>query len=171
MRLGLIGLGNMGGRVARRLLAAGYPLGVYGRHPESTRALVDLGARAYPSPLLLAGDADVVLTMVPDDAALEQIVLGADGVLGGLRPGATIIDLSSVHPATSRSIAALAEQRHVAALDAPVSGSTPQAETGTLIVFVGGERDVYERCRPIFDVLSNASFFMGPSGAGATMKL
>jgi 3-hydroxyisobutyrate dehydrogenase-like beta-hydroxyacid dehydrogenase len=171
MQLGFIGLGNMGSRVAHRFLAAGYPFGVHSRHPDSIRALVDLGAQVYTSPLELARNSDVVLTMLPDDAALEHVVLGADGVLSGIRAGATIIDLSSVHPSTSRSIATAAGQRHVSALDAPVSGSTPQAEAGTLLVFVGGERDVYESCRPIFETISNASFFMGPSGAGATMKL
>jgi 3-hydroxyisobutyrate dehydrogenase-like beta-hydroxyacid dehydrogenase len=170
-RLGFIGIGNMGGRVARRLLTAGYPLGIYSRHPDSAHALVDLGARVYASPRLLADNSDVVLTMVPDDSALERVVLGADGVLSGIREGATIIDLSSVHPSTSRSIATAAAQRSVSVLDAPVSGSTPQAEAGTLVVFVGGERDIYESCRPIFEAISNASFFMGPSGAGATMKL
>jgi 3-hydroxyisobutyrate dehydrogenase-like beta-hydroxyacid dehydrogenase len=170
-RLGFIGLGNMGGRVARRLLAAGYPLGVHSGHPDSARALVDLGARAYSSPRLLADNSDVVLTMVPDDSALEGVVFGTDGVLSGIRAGASIIDLSSVHPSTSRSVAASARQRQVSALDAPVSGSTPQAEAGTLLVFVGGERDVYESCHPIFEAISSGSFFMGPSGAGATMKL
>jgi 3-hydroxyisobutyrate dehydrogenase-like beta-hydroxyacid dehydrogenase len=169
--LGFIGLGNMGGRVARRLLAAGFPLGMYSRHPDSLRALVDLGALGYSSPRLLAANSDVVLTMLPDDAALEDVVLGTAGLLSEIQAGSTIIDLSSVHPSTSRAIAAAAGQRHVSALDAPVSGSTPQAEAGTLIVFVGGERDAYERCRPIFEAISSAGFFMGPSGAGATMKL
>jgi 3-hydroxyisobutyrate dehydrogenase-like beta-hydroxyacid dehydrogenase len=130
-----------------------------------------LGARGFSSPRLLAANSEVVLTMLPDDAALEGVVLGTAGVLSGIRAGSTIIDLSSVHPSTSRSIAAAAGLRHVSVLDAPVSGSTPQAETGTLIVFVGGEHEVYERCRPIFEAISSAGFFMGPSGAGATMKL
>jgi len=171
MQLGFIGLGNMGSLVAHRLLAAGYPLGVHSRHPDSIQALVDLGAQIYTSPLELARKSDVVLTMLPDDAALEHVLLDADGVLSGVHAGATIIDLSSVHPSTSRSIATAAGQRHVSALDAPVSGSTPQAEAGTLLVFVGGERDVYDSCRPIFEAISNSRFFMGPSGAGATMKL
>ena len=170
-RLGFIGLGNMGGRVARRLLDAGYPLGVHSRHPDSIRALIDLGAQFHASPRQLARNSDVVLTMLPDDPAVESVVLGADGVLSGIAAGATIIDLSSVHPSTSRSIAAASELRSVSVLDAPVSGSTPQAEAGTLVIFVGGNRDIYEGCRPIFDVISNSRFFMGPSGAGATMKL
>src|SRR5207237_9531424 len=98
MQVGFVGLGNMGGRVAHRLLAAGYPLGVYSRHPDSARALGDLGARAFSSPRLLAGNCDVVLTMVPDDTAVEGLVLGADGLLAGMREGGTIIGLSSVHP-------------------------------------------------------------------------
>jgi 3-hydroxyisobutyrate dehydrogenase-like beta-hydroxyacid dehydrogenase len=170
-RLGFIGLGNMGRRIARRLLDAGHPLGAYSRHPDSARALIDLGAQIYASPLELARNSDVVLTMVPDDSAIEEVVLGGDGILGGIRAGGIIIDLSSVHPATSRRIAAAARQRHVAMLDTPVSGSTPQAEAGTLVAFVGGDRAIFEGCRPILEVISSASFFMGPSGAGATMKL
>jgi len=88
----------MGGRVARRLLAAGFPLGMYSRHPDSLRALVDLGARGYSSPRLLAANSDVVVSMLPDDAALERVVLGDAGVLSGIPAGSTIIDLSSVHP-------------------------------------------------------------------------
>jgi 3-hydroxyisobutyrate dehydrogenase-like beta-hydroxyacid dehydrogenase len=169
--LGFIGLGNMGGRVARRLLEAGYPLGVHSRSVDKTRPLADLGAQVYASPRQLTQHADVVLTMVPDDAAVEDVLLGADGVLSGIRQGATVIDLSSVHPSTSRSIAAAAWARQVQVLDAPVSGSTPQAEAGTLIMFVGGDSDTYAACRPILEVISSASFLMGPSGAGATMKL
>jgi 3-hydroxyisobutyrate dehydrogenase-like beta-hydroxyacid dehydrogenase len=170
-QLGFIGLGNMGARIARRLLDAGYPLGVHSRTVEKARPLVDLGARVYSSAMDLALHADVVLTMLPDDAAVQEVVIGPAGVLGGLRAGGTIIDLSSVHPSTSRDISAAALRGRVSVLDAPVSGSTPQAETGGLVVFVGGDPDVYETCRPILEVIGNASFLMGPSGAGSTMKL
>ena len=169
--LGFIGLGSMGSRMATRLVHAGSPLGVYNRTPERTRALTERGARAYASPADLARDADVVLSMLADDTALEQVMLGPGGVVEASRPGGTIIDLSSVHPDTSRRIAHAAALREVAVLDAAVSGSTPQAEDGSLVMFVGGEHAVYERCRPILDVLSNHVFYLGPSGAGATMKL
>jgi 3-hydroxyisobutyrate dehydrogenase len=109
--------------------------------------------------------------MLPDDGAVQEVLIGEGGVLDAIRPGGTIIDLSSVHPSTSRSVAAAARRNGVSVLDAPVSGSTPQAEAGALVVFVGGDREVYEGCRPILEVIGSASFHMGPSGAGSTMKL
>jgi len=169
--LGFIGLGAMGSRVARRLLDAGYPLNVYNRTVEKSRALAHAGATVCESPSQLAQQSDVVLTMLSDDAAIEAVMFGPDGVLDGIRSNAIILELSSVYPATSRSIAAAAAKRGVAVLDAPVSGSTPQAEAGSLVVYVGGDADVYERCRPIFEIVGSAIFLMGPNGAGATMKL
>jgi 3-hydroxyisobutyrate dehydrogenase-like beta-hydroxyacid dehydrogenase len=153
--LGFIGLGYMGSRLATRLLEAGYPLGVYNRTPDKARALAERGARVYDSPAELARDSDVVLSMLADDAAVEQVMLGPDAVVGAVRPGGTIIDLSSVHPETSRRIASAARLRNVAMLDAAVSGSTPQAEDGSLVMFVGGERAVFDQRRPILDVLAN----------------
>ena len=170
-RLGFIGLGAMGSRIARRLLDAGYPLAVYNRTAEKAQPLADAGAQVCDSPSSLAQQSDVVLTMLSDDAAVEAMMLGTDGVLAGIRSNATILELSSIYPATSRTIAVAAAKRGAAFLDAPVSGSTPQAEAGSLVVYVGGDADVFERCRPIFEVISGASFHMGPHGAGATMKL
>src|SRR5260370_11911089 len=115
-RCGFIGVGNRGGRVARRLLAAGFPLGMYSRHPDSLGALVDLGARGYSSPQLLAANSDVVLTMLPDDAALEDVVLGTAGLLSGIPAGSTIIDLSSVPPSPSRPTPAAPAQHRVSPL-------------------------------------------------------
>jgi 3-hydroxyisobutyrate dehydrogenase len=169
--LGFVGLGYMGSRIARRLMDAGYPLGVYNRTRDKTRALAERGARVYDSPRELAADAETILTMLADDVAVEQVTLGPDGVLTAARSGSTIIDLSSVRPDTSRRLACAASLRNIAALDASVSGSTPQAEDGSLVVFVGGERAVYEQRRPVLDVIGNHIFHLGPSGAGATMKL
>jgi 3-hydroxyisobutyrate dehydrogenase-like beta-hydroxyacid dehydrogenase len=169
--LGFVGLGYMGSRIARRLMDAGYPLGVYNRTPLKTRALSERGARVYDSPRELAAAADTVLSMLADDAAIEQVMLGRDGIVAAARSGSTIVDLSSVHPDTSRRLASAARQRHVAVLDASVSGSTPQAEDGSLVMFVGGDRVAYEQSQPVLDVISNHHFYLGPSGSGATMKL
>ena len=169
--LAFIGLGYMGSRIAARLLAAGYPLGVYNRTSEKTRPLAERGARVYASPAALAAESDTILSMLADDAAVMQVMLGPRGVVNAARPGSTIIDLSSVHPETSRRLAADAGSRMVSVLDASVSGSTPQAENGSLVVFVGGERSVYEQCQPILRVIGSDIFHIGPSGAGATMKL
>jgi 3-hydroxyisobutyrate dehydrogenase-like beta-hydroxyacid dehydrogenase len=169
--LGFVGLGYMGSRLAGRLLDAGYPLGVYNRTRDKTRALAERGARVYDSPRELAAEVDTLLSMLADDAAVEQVMLGPSGLVAAARPGGTIIDLSSVHPETSRRLAAAAGARDIAVLDAAVSGSTPQAEDGSLVVFVGGQRAVYERCRPLLEVIGSHLFYLGPSGAGATMKL
>jgi 3-hydroxyisobutyrate dehydrogenase-like beta-hydroxyacid dehydrogenase len=169
--LGFVGLGYMGGRIASRLLDAGYPLGVYNRTREKTRSLAERGARVYDSPREMAADADIVLSMLADDAAVELVMLGPDGIVAAAKSGGTIIDLSSVHPDTSRRLASAARLRNVAVLDASVSGSTPQAAEGSLVVFVGGDPATYERCRPVLDIIGNHTFYLGPSGAGSTMKL
>lgn len=169
--IGFIGLGIMGSRMARRLLEAGYPLGVYNRSPEKGQPLAARGARIFDSPRDLAGQADVIMSSLADDAAVEQVLLGTDGALAGARPGALLIDLSSVRPDTARTVAAAAIGRGVAMLDAAVSGSTVQADEGSLVVLVGGDPAAYERGRPLFEVIGAASHYLGPSGAGATMKL
>jgi 3-hydroxyisobutyrate dehydrogenase len=169
--LGFVGLGYMGSRIASRLIDAGYPVGIYNRTRDKTRALAERGARVYDSPRELAADADAMLSMLADDAAVEQVMLGQDGIVAAARPGSTIIDLSSVHPDTTRRVASAARLRDVAVLDASVSGSTPQAEDGSLVVFVGGERSAYEQWRPVLEVIGNHIFYLGASGAGATMKL
>jgi len=170
--IGFIGLGGMGSRMAARLLQANYPLGVYNRTPEKAQELARVGAQVYTTPAELAQHADVLLLMLADDAAVEQVMLGPSGVMtGAARSGATVIDMSSVHPDTSRRIASVARLKDIATLDAPVAGSTPLAEDGSLTMFVGGERDVYERCRSILDVLAGQIFYVGPGGSGATMKL
>jgi 3-hydroxyisobutyrate dehydrogenase len=170
--IGFIGLGGMGSRMATRLLQANYPLGVYNRTPEKAHDLAQLGARVYTTPGELAQHADVLLLMLADDAAVEQAMLGPSGVMtGAAHSGATVIDMSSVHPDTSRRIGSAARLKDIAVLDAPVAGSTPLAEDGSLTMFVGGDREVYERCRPILDVLAGQIFYVGPGGSGATMKL
>ena len=171
MMLGFIGLGWMGSRMATRLVKAGHEVAVYDRTGDKARALGTLGARVLSTPGELAGEADVVFTMLADDAAVEQVLLGPDGLMAALGPGTTIVELSSVHPDTSRRVATAGRVRNVAVLDAPVSGSTPQAEDGSLVMFVGGEREDYQRCKPMLDILAGQIFYMGSHGAGATMKL
>jgi len=157
--------------MAARLLQAGYTLGVYNRTTDKAAPLGRLGASLFGSPAALARSADMVFSMLADDVAVEQVLLGQAGVVAQMNPGTGIVDFSSVRPGTSRRIAMAARQRNVDFLDAPVSGSTPQAEDGTLVMFVGGEQAAYERARPILAVLAGDVFYLGPSGSGATMKL
>jgi 3-hydroxyisobutyrate dehydrogenase len=169
-RVGFVGLGMMGSRMARRLLGAGCRLIVYNRSSDKAGPLVEAGASRASTPSAVAEESDVVLCSLADDAAVREIVLGADGVLVGARRGSILVDLSTVLPDTSRAVSAAALSKGVAAIDAPVSGSTPQAEQGALIIFVGGEQQAYESAAAVLSVLGR-HVHMGPSGAGTSMKL
>ncbi|HEX2714050.1 MAG TPA: NAD(P)-dependent oxidoreductase, partial [Candidatus Acidoferrales bacterium] len=138
---------------------------------ERTKALAQRGATVAATPSRLAAGADLVFSSVANDAALEQVMFGPDGALAGARAGAVIIEMSTVKPASSRRLHDAARSKGIAVLDAPVSGSTQQAEQGQLVIFVGGEQDVYQKCQPLLEVLGSKTSYLGASGAGATMKL
>ena len=171
MRVGFIGLGAMGSRMAGRLLAAHHDVVVYNRTLERARPLEQRGAMVAATPRELAAGAEIVCSSVANDAALEQVMFGPDGALAGTRTGTIVIEMSTVNPRTSRQLHEAARSKGVSVLDAPVSGSTVQAEEGQLVIFVGGEEDVYQKCQPILGVLGSKTFYLGTSGAGATMKL
>jgi 3-hydroxyisobutyrate dehydrogenase len=171
MRIGFLGLGAMGSRMAGRLLSAKGDIVVYNRTRARAEPFAQLGATIADSPRELAAQVDVIFSSVANDAALEAVMFGADGVLSGARSGATIVEMSTVNPETSRRLHESAASTGVSVLDAPVSGSTVQAEQGQLVIFVGGEEDAYERCRPLLAVLGAKNFYLGASGSGATMKL
>jgi 3-hydroxyisobutyrate dehydrogenase-like beta-hydroxyacid dehydrogenase len=157
--------------MARRLLAAGYDLTVHDRNRERARSLERGGAKFAPTPARLAAAVDVVLSSLTDDAALEEVMFGPEGALASARAGAMFIEMSTVSSRTSLRLHEAATATAVAVLDAPVSGSTPQAEEGQLVILVGGSEKVYESCRPIFSLLGKASFYMGPAGSGTATKL
>ncbi len=171
MRVGFIGLGAMGSRMAGRLLAARHDVVVYNRTRERTRPLEQGGAKVAATAQQLAAGVDIVFSSVANDAALQQVMFGPDGALEGTRAGSIVIEMSTVNPRTSRHLHESARSKGVSVLDAPVSGSTVQAEQGQLVIFVGGEEDVYQKCQPILAVLGSKTFYLGSSGAGATMKL
>jgi len=157
--------------MASRLLAAHHVVVVYDRTREKARPLEQGGAQVAATARELAAGVDIVFSSVTNDAALEQVMFTPDGVLAGARPGTVVIDMSTVSPRTSRRLHETARSNGVSVLDAPVSGSTVQAEQGQLVIFVGGEEDVYQKCQPILSVLGSKTFYLGSSGAGATMKL
>lgn len=170
-RVGFVGLGNMGSRIAHRFLDAGYPLTVYNRTRDKTVPFAQRGAAVAATPQDLASRSQVVFTCVADDAAVKSVMFDQQGALAGSRPGTIFIDLSTVYPKTSRQVFEAAQAKGSAMLDATLSGSTLEAEQGELVVFVGGQQDSYEKVRPLLDVFSGRALYMGPSGAGATMKL
>ena len=169
-RVGFVGLGSMGSRMARRLLDRGHPVAVYNRTPAKAEPLRKAGAVLRDTPAAVAAQSGTVLYSLADDAAVHDVVLGARGLLAGARAGTVFIDLSTVLPETSRAVASAAEPKGVTVLDAPVSGSTPQAEQGALVIFVGGDREVYRGQTSLLDVLGR-HVYMGGHGAGTTMKL
>lgn len=170
-RLGFIGLGAMGSRMAGRLLAAGYDVTVHDRTRERAWPLELAGAKFAPTPERLATAVEVVLSSLSDDAALEEVMFGPRGALEVARPGTIFIEMSTVSPRASRRLHEAAAAMSLAVLDAPVSGSTPQAEGGQLVILVGGKAEVYGKCLPILHVLGQESFHMGPAGSGTATKL
>jgi 3-hydroxyisobutyrate dehydrogenase-like beta-hydroxyacid dehydrogenase len=157
--------------MAGRVLAAHHDVVVYNRTPERTKGFAERGATVAATPRQLAAAVDIVCSSVANDAALEQVMFGPDGALAGARDGALVIEMSTVSPRTARRLQDAARPHGVAVLDAPVSGSTLQAEQGQLVIFVGGEADAYEMARPLLAVLGGKMFYLGPGGSGATMKL
>lgn len=170
----ILGTGRMGGAMARALARGGTPLVLANRSPEKAQALAaELGGqtRAVGTAREAAEAADVLISMVADEAAVDALYRGPDGVLAGLRDGAVAIDSSTVPPSVSRGLAAEVRARGADILDAPVSGSVTLAESGTLTILVGGEAATLERVRPVLDQLASRVFHMGPLGSGAVIKL
>lgn len=170
-RIGFIGLGLMGQAISRRLLQAGHPLTVWNRTAEKAKGLLAAGAAWGESPRALAGISDVVISMVTDAAASEEVICGPKGVLEGAHPGLILIDMSSIAPERSRAIAERARKKGVPMLDAPVTGAPGVAAEGKLGIMVGGPRETFEACRPIFEKLASKIVYAGGSGMGTTLKL
>lgn len=167
--IGFIGLGHMGSHMVPRLIASGYHLTVYDRTREKAQAIA--GAVVAQTPREAAAHSEVIISIVTDDAALEEVMLGQDGVLAGTHAGSVIIDMSTVSPRASRQLFQAAKAQDVAMIDAAVSGSVLQVEQGSLVIFVGGEQETYQQCKPMLGILGQRSFYMGSSGMGTTMKL
>jgi 3-hydroxyisobutyrate dehydrogenase-like beta-hydroxyacid dehydrogenase len=170
-KLGFIGLGGMGSRIAARLLAAGFQVSVFARDPAKRDAFKAKSAMACDSIAELARSVQVVLSCLTDDQAVRDVYFGQDGVLRNAKPGTVVIEMSTILPATSRELASKASQAGVQALDVPISGSTPAAEQGTVTLLAGGNPDVFQASLPIFQAIAAKYFHLGPSGAGTTMKM
>lgn len=170
-RVGLIGLGLMGSPMAANFLKAGFPLTVWNRTAEKAQKLAKLGATAAKSPADAAAKTDILLTIVSDPPALEEVLWGEQGALSALKSGSVLIDSSTVSPALARRIAKSCAEKSVAFLDAPVTGGTWGAEKGELVFMMGGEKETFERVRPVLEAVGKRFFLLGPNGAGQTVKL
>jgi 3-hydroxyisobutyrate dehydrogenase-like beta-hydroxyacid dehydrogenase len=170
-RLGFIGLGYLGSRIAQRLATAGFPMVVYDLDPTKAVELATLGAAVAQHPGELAGEVDVVLSCLPDDRSVQAVYLGTRSVLSGARPNTRIIELSTISPQATRLLHRAALEVDVSTIDVAVSGSTRSAEAGALTLFGGGDRQVFEAAEAIFSAIAKQWFYMGPSGSGVATKL
>ncbi len=169
--IGFVGLGAMGSRIASRLLDAGNEL--YGTNRTKSRAqpLIERGLQWCDTPRQVAAAVDVIFSMVTDDAALDAVTSGSDGILAGLGPGQVYVDMSTVSPRASRTVAEEVKSLGAEMLDAPVSGSIPQAESGTLAIMVGGEERAFAKVEPLLRELGQAVTYIGENGQGLVLKL
>ena len=168
--IGFIGLGIMGRPMSLNLLKAGYPLVVHSRSPAPVDAVVSQGATRASSPREVAAASDIVITMLPDSPDVERVVSGENGVLEGIRPGALIIDMSTISPVVAKRLAAEAEKRGATMLDAPVSGGEIGAINATLSIMVGGPEEAFQRALPAFEAMGKSIIRIGEAGAGQVCK-
>ena len=171
VKLGFIGLGNMGSRIAQRLLDHGYHVGVYDLDPFKTRTIAEHGGIVTESILELARSADVILSCLTNDEAVRSVYAEPVGVLAGVRPGTVVLEMSTISPNSSQELHRLGAQKGIEVLDVAISGSTPAAEQGLLTLLVGGDQDVFRAAEPIFQAVAKQYFLLGGSGSGTAMKL
>ncbi|MCV7383248.1 NAD(P)-dependent oxidoreductase [Mycolicibacter longobardus] len=171
MRVGFIGLGSQGAPMARRIVEGGYATTLWARRDGTLEPFSDTEARVADSPAELGRQSDLVCLCVVGDADVDEVIVGDSGVLAGLQPGGIIAIHSTVHPDTCRRLAQHCADQGVSVIDAPVSGGGPAAAAGTLLVMAGGEPDVVERCRPVFETYADPVVHLGDLGSGQVTKL
>jgi len=171
MRIGFIGVGNIGRPMAAQLLRAGHALSVHDVRRQAAQALVDAGATWADSPAALAAACEVIATCLPGPAEMESVCLGESGLVEAIEPGAVYIDHTTNSPLLVRRVAALLAAKHVDMLDAPVSGGMEGAETRDLLVMAGGERRVFDRARPVLDAIARRVLYTGGIGTGSIAKI
>jgi 3-hydroxyisobutyrate dehydrogenase len=168
---GFIGLGSQGGPIARRIVDAGASVTLWARRAETLEPFRGTAAQWAASPVALARRSEIVGVCVLDDAGVESVVLGENGVLAGLAPGGILVIHSTVHPDLCVRLAEVAARQHVQVVDAPVSGGGPAAERGELVVMAGGDPEAVRRCAPLFALFGDPVLHLGPVGSGQRAKL
>jgi 2-hydroxy-3-oxopropionate reductase len=170
MNIGFIGLGLMGRPMALHLAKAGHRLHLWARRPAALEAFAEVDAALHASPAEVAAHAEVVFTMVADAPDVEAVALGAEGLASGARPGLVLVDMSTINPNAARQIGGQLAARGIAFIDAPVSGGETGAINASLTIMAGGEPEIFERVRPLFEVLGKSVTLIGGVGAGQVAK-
>jgi 3-hydroxyisobutyrate dehydrogenase-like beta-hydroxyacid dehydrogenase len=171
MKIGFIGLGIMGSRMASNLLKAGHSLTVFDLRDEAIKTLVDLGATRADTPKAVAEVSDVIFTSLPGPPEVEQVALGEAGLIEGIRPGSIYIDLTSSSPTLIRRIYDRFKEKGAHVMDVPVSGGAAGAQAGTLTLMVGGDEEVFQQCKPVLGVIGDKITYTGKIGCGSICKL
>jgi 2-hydroxy-3-oxopropionate reductase len=169
-KVGFVGLGIMGTSMARSLIEDGHELVIHNRTRAKAEKLAKLGAEVATSPREVAGRSDVIITMLPGPPEVEEVLAGENGLLEGVREGSLIVDMSTSSPLLAQELSRTANTRGVGMLDAPVSGGDIGAIEGTLSIMVGGEKEDFERARPLFEAMGKTIVHVGAAGAGQTVK-
>ena len=170
-KIGFVGLGTMGKWMAFNLMKAGFPLKFFARRKEVVEEMTSQGGKALPSLKELAQESTWLIFCLPDTEAVEAVLFGKDGIVDVLKPGQVVIDCGTIHPLSSRKIAASLQGRGIPFLDAPISGMEARAKAGTLTIMVGGEEAVFQQVRPALEAMGNKIIYAGISGNGQMMKL
>jgi 3-hydroxyisobutyrate dehydrogenase-like beta-hydroxyacid dehydrogenase len=171
VKLGFVGLGNMGSRIAQRLIDHGYQVAVYDRDVTQTSALGSSGGVVAKNVVELACDSGVILSCLTNDAAVLSVYAGPEGVFAGAQPGTAVLEMSTISPETSRELHSVGAQQGIDVLDVAISGSTPAAEQGILTLLAGGNRELFRAAEPIFQTIAKQYFLLGDAGSGTAMKL
>ena len=170
-KIGFIGLGLMGKGMSLNLLKAGFPLTVWNRTESKMKPLLEAGAEEGRSPKNVAERSDIIIDIVTDSSDVEEVILGDEGVIYGAKPGAIVIDMSTISPLTTIRIAEKLSKKKIHMLDAPVSGGDIGAREGTLSIMVGGEPEVFQECLPVFQAMGKTITHVGGHGMGQIVKL
>lgn len=171
MNVGIIGIGLLGSAVAKRLISTGHQVSAYNRTRQKVESLKKLGIQVMDSPMELARKCEIVITIVRDASAINEIAFGKNGIIHGKHKGLVVADMSTINPIASRSIAKKFLVHGISIIDTPVIGGPNLAEKGQMIIMVGGKKKVYQKCKPVLDSIGEKTFLLGKNGSGHAMKL
>jgi len=171
MKIGFIGLGNMGSPMCKNLIKEGHELGVFDLNKEAVAALEELGAKAMNTAGAAAAFGDMVFTSLPNPKIVLDVFLSSGGIVDSAKPGTILVDMSTVTPRTEQDIYKVAKEKKVYMLDAPVSGGVKGAINGTLSIMVGGDKEVFEKAKELLEVLGEKIYYLGEVGSGQALKL
>lgn len=171
MNVGIIGTGLLGSAVAKRLASTGHKIFVYNRTKQKAESLKNFGIQVAESPKEVASKCELVITILKDAPVIEEITFGDNGIIHGNHDGLIVADMSTISPIASRNIAKKLEEHGIAVIDTPVMGGPNLAEKGQMVVMVGGKKEIYEKCKKVFDAIGEKTFLLGKNGSGHAMKL